>query len=502
MAQFIKEPSRTFNEYLLVPGYSSKECRVENVSLKTPIVKFKKGEEPEISANIPLVSAVMQAVSDDKMAVALAKEGGISFIFGSQPIESQAEMVRRVKSYKAGFVKSDSNLKPEQTLADVLALKAARGHSTIAITEDGTAEGKIVGLVTSRDYRVSRMSPDTPISEFMTPFEKLIYAKDGCTLSEANDMLWDNKLNALPIIDDNQRLTHFVFRKDYDNHKSNPNELLDAHKRYVVGAGINTRDFEERIPALVEAGADVLCIDSSEGYSEWQLDTIKWIRDKYGDTVKVGAGNVVDREGFRFLAEAGADFVKIGIGGGSICITREQKGIGRGQASAVIEVAEARDEYFKETGIYVPICSDGGIVYDYHMTLALAMGADFIMLGRYFARFDESPTNKLNMNGNYVKEYWGEGSNRARNWQRYDLGGDPRMKFEEGVDSYVPYAGSLPDNVNLSLNKVKSTMCNCGAISIPDLQANAKLTLVSATSIVEGGAHDVILRDSSQNAIR
>ena len=502
MAQFIKEPSRTFNEYLLVPGYSSKECRVENVSLKTPIVKFKKGEEPEISANIPLVSAVMQAVSDDKMAVALAKEGGISFIFGSQPIESQAEMVRRVKSYKAGFVKSDSNLKPEQTLADVLALKAARGHSTIAITEDGTAEGKIVGLVTSRDYRVSRMSPDTPISEFMTPFEKLIYAKDGCTLSEANDMLWDNKLNALPIIDDNQRLTHFVFRKDYDNHKSNPNELLDAHKRYVVGAGINTRDFEERIPTLVEAGADVLCIDSSEGYSEWQLDTIKWIRDKYGDTVKVGAGNVVDREGFRFLAEAGADFVKIGIGGGSICITREQKGIGRGQASAVIEVAEARDEYFKETGIYVPICSDGGIVYDYHMTLALAMGADFIMLGRYFARFDESPTNKLNMNGNYVKEYWGEGSNRARNWQRYDLGGDPRMKFEEGVDSYVPYAGSLHDNVNLSLNKVKSTMCNCGAISIPDLQANAKLTLVSATSIVEGGAHDVILRDSSQNAIR
>ncbi len=316
MAQFIKEPSRTFNEYLLVPGYSTKECRVENVSLKTPIVKFKKGEEPEITANIPLVSAVMQAVSDDKMAVALAKEGGISFIFGSQPVESQAEMVRKVKAYKAGFVKSDSNLKPDQTLADVLALKASRGHSTIAITEDGTAEGKIVGLVTSRDYRVSRMTPDTKISEFMTPFDKLIYAKDGCTLSEANDMLWEHKLNALPIIDDNQRLTHFVFRKDYDNHKSNPNELLDAHKRYVVGAGINTRDFEERVPALVEAGADVLCIDSSEGYSEWQLDTIKWIRDKYGDTVKVGAGNVVDADGFRFLADAGADFVKIGIGGG------------------------------------------------------------------------------------------------------------------------------------------------------------------------------------------
>ena len=498
MVQYFNEPSRTFNEYLLVPGYTTKDCMIQNVSLKTPIVKFKKGEEPKIKANIPLVSAVMQAVSDDKMAVALAREGGISFIFGSQPIDSQAEMIRKVKSYKAGFVKSDSNLRPDQTLQDVLDLKAKRGHSTIAITEDGTAEGKMVGLVTSRDYRLSRMSLDTKISDFMTPFEKLVFAKEGCTLSEANDVLWDNKLNALPIIDDNQRLTHFVFRKDYDTHKSNPNELLDAHKRYVVGAGINTRDFEERVPALVEAGADVLCIDSSEGYSEWQLDTLNWIREKYGDTVKVGAGNVVDAEGFRFLAEAGADFVKIGIGGGSICITREQKGIGRGQASAVIEVAEARDKYFEETGIYVPICSDGGIVYDYHMTLALAMGADFIMLGRYFARFDESPTAKLHINGNYVKEYWGEGSNRARNWQRYDLGGDPKMKFEEGVDSYVPYAGSLHDNVTLSLNKVKSTMCNCGALSIQELQQKAKLTLVSATSIVEGGAHDVILREQSQ----
>ena len=336
----------------------------------------------------------------------------------------------------------------------------------------------------------------------MTPFDKLIYGKAGITLSEANDILWDNKLNALPIIDENQRLTHFVFRKDYDSHKSNPNEILDEQKRYIVGAGVNTRDYMERIPALVEAGVDVLCIDSSEGYSQWQSDTIRWVREKYGDSVKIGAGNVVDGEGFRFLADAGADFVKIGIGGGSICITREQKGIGRGQATAVIEVAAERDKYFEETGVYVPVCSDGGIVYDHHMTLALAMGADFIMLGRYFARFDESPTNKLNINGSYVKEYWGEGSNRARNWQRYDLGGDPRMKFEEGVDSYVPYAGSLHDNVNLSLTKVKSTMCNCGALSIKELQQKAKLTLVSATSIVEGGAHDVILKDTSNNVIK
>lgn len=448
--------------------------------------------------NIPLVSAVMQSVSDDRLAVALAQEGGISFIFVSQPIDSQVAMVKKVKDHKAGFVKSDSNLRPDQTLADVLALKEKKGHGTIAITDDGTSDGKILGLVTSRDYRVSRMSLDQKIETFMTPFEDLIYAEEGITLKAANDVIWDHKLNALPIIDKQGRLTHFVFRKDYEAHKSNPDELLDEHKRYMVGAGVNTRDYEERIPALVEAGADILCIDSSEGYSEWQADTLKFVRDKYGDSVKIGAGNVVDAEGFRFLADAGADFVKIGIGGGSICITRETKGIGRGQATAVIEVAKARDEYFKETGIYVPICSDGGIVHDYHMTLALAMGADFLMQGRYFARFDESPTNKLMVNGSYVKEYWGEGSNRARNWQRYDLGGDAKLSFEEGVDSYVPYAGPLRDNVRLSLSKVKSTMCNCGALSIPELQEKAKLTLVSATSIVEGGAHDVILKETSE----
>ena len=497
MATVLKEPSRTFNEYLLIPGYSSMEARPENVSLRTPVVRFKKGEEPALSMNIPLTSAVMQAVSDNNMAVALAKEGGISFIFGSQSIESQAEMVRKAKSYKAGFVPSDSNLRPDATLKDVLDLKEEKGHSTIAITEDGTAEGKLLGIVTSKDYRISRMPLDKPVSEFMTPFDKMVCGHEGITLSEANDLIWDNKVNQLPIIDDNQRLTAFVFRKDYDSHKEHPDELLDADKRYIVGAGINTRDYKERVPALLDAGVDVLTIDSSEGYSEWQAVTLKWIRDTYGDKVKVGAGNVVDADGFNFLADCGADFIKVGIGGGSICITREQKGIGRGQASAVIEVAQARDDYFKKTGVYVPICSDGGIVYDYHMTLALAMGADFIMLGRYFARFDESPSAKLMLNGSYVKEYWGEGSARARNWQRYDLGGDAKLKFEEGVDSYVPYAGSLHDNVAMSLGKVKSTMCNCGALNIPDFHKNAKLTLVSAVSIVEGGAHDVILKEVS-----
>ena len=494
MAYYFSEPSRTFSEYLLIPGYTGKDCIPKNVSLKTPLVKFKKGEEAKISLNIPLVSAIMQSVSNDTMAIALAKEGGISFIYGSQSIEDEALMVSKVKSHKAGFVISDSNIRPDDTLQDVLDTFERTGHNTMAVTDDGSASGKLLGVVTSRDYRVSRMSVNAKVKEFMTPFDKLVCAPENTTLKEANDIIWENKLNSLPIIDGDGKLKYFVFRKDYSSHKSNPLELLDEHKRYVVGAGINTLDYEKRVPALVEAGADVLCIDSSEGHTEWQKQTIEFIRKKYGDSVKVGAGNVVDREGFLFLANAGADFVKIGIGGGSICITREQKGIGRGQATAVIEVAAARDEYFRETGIYIPICSDGGIVHDYHMTLALAMGADFIMLGRYFARFDESPTMKLNINGTYVKEYWGEGSNRARNWQRYDLGGAANLSFEEGVDSYVEYAGSLHDNVNKSLYKVSSTMCNCGVLSIPELQQKAKITVVSSTSIVEGGYHDVMLK--------
>ena len=498
MAYYYSEPSHTFSEYLLIPGYTGENCIPDNVSLRTPLTKYRKGvEEPAISLNVPLTSAIMQSVSNDTLAIALAKEGGLSFIFGSQSIASQAAMVAKVKSHKAGFVVSASNLTPDDTLADVLALKERNGFSTVAITADGTANGKLLGIVTSRDYRVSRMEGTEKVSSFMTPWEKLVTAPAETTLKEANDIIWEHKLNSLPIVDKDGNLMYFVFRKDYASHKANPNELLDDKKRYLVGAGINTRDYAERIPALLAAGADVLCIDSSEGYTCWQEKTIAWVREHYGDTVKIGAGNVVDRDGFMFLAKAGADFVKVGIGGGSICITRETKGIGRGQATALIEVAAARDEYFKETGIYVPICSDGGIVHDYHMTLALAMGADFMMLGRYFARFDESPTNKVMVNGAYMKEYWGEGSNRARNWQRYDLGGSTKLSFEEGVDSFVTYAGSLHDNVEASLYKVKSTMCNCGVITIPDLQRDAKLTLVSATSIVEGGAHDVTLRSTT-----
>lgn len=497
MAKILKDISRTFNEFLLIPNLTDERCIPSNVSLKTPLVKFKKGEQPKYYENIPFVSAIMQAVSGEKMAIALAREGGCSFIYGSQSIESQAEMVRRVKKHKAGFIDSDSNVKSGTKIKEVIELINKTGHSTVTITEDGTSNGKLIGLVTDKDYRISRVNMEDPIDMYMTPRKNLVCAKKGISLSEANDIIWNNKISCLPILDENDNLEYLVFRKDYEERKNNPDSLLDQNKRYIVGAGINTRDYEQRIPALVEAGVDLICMDSSDGYSVWQKNTIEWVRKNYGEDVKIGAGNVVDKEGFYYLAEAGADFIKVGVGGGSICITREQKGIGRGQASSLMDVVDARNEYFERTGIYIPICSDGGIVHDYHITLSLAMGADFVMMGRYFARFDESPTRVVKMNGNFYKEYWGEGSNRARNWQRYDLGETEKNKlsFEEGVDSYIPYAGSLKENLAITVSKIKSTMCNCGSISIPELHEKARLTLVSNISIKEGSAHDVVLKN-------
>ncbi len=495
MATIISEPSRTFSEFLLLPNLTGKDCIPDNISLKTPLVKNKRGENSALTLSIPLSSAIMQSVSNHTLAIALARCGGLSFVYQSQPIADQAEMVRKVKNFKAGFVASNSNLKPESNLLDVKELLGRTGHSTMPITQDGSANGKLLGVLTSRDYRLKDMDLGTPVSQIMTPFESLVYAEEGISLREANDLIWEHKLNSLPVIDRSRKLRYLVFRQDYDEHRENPDESIDVEKRLMVGAGINTRDYRERIPVLLEAGADILCIDSSDGFSDWQRDLLAWVRDEYGEEIRIGAGNVVDGEGFRFLAECGADFVKVGVGGGSICITREQKGIGRGQASAVIDVARARDEYFESTGEYVPICSDGGIVLDYHILLALAMGADFVMMGRYFSRFDESPGRILRIQGNYVQEYWAEGSERARNWQRYYVGGEEALTFEEGVDIYVPYAGKLKDNVNLTLSKIKSAMCNCGVTSIADLQSKARLTVVSSTTIREGGAHDVISKE-------
>ncbi len=497
MARIIEEVSRTFSEYLLVPRLTRKHHQAQNVSLQTPVAKFKTGENPRLTLNIPFVTASMQSVSGPEMAIALARRGGLAFIYCSQTIEKQAAMVSRVKLHKAGFVPSDSNLKPDDKLADALNLRKKTGHSTMPVTSDGSGSGIFLGILTDKDFWEYEDDLSRPVSEFMTSKEHVVFGRVGISLHEANLQLRKHKKECLPILDQDDRLHSLVFKKDYFDHMNNPDELLDNQKRLVVGAGVNTHDYKERVPALVEAGVDALCFDSSDGYSEFQKEAALWVRERYGDKVVIGGGNVVDGDAFRYLVEEGQlDFVKVGIGGGSICITREQKGIGRGQASALMAVAAERDRYHAETGIYIPVCSDGGLSNDTQIIIALAMGADFVMMGRYFAMTDESPTPRVSIGGRIYKPYWGEGSNRARNWQRYNQGeSEGGLKFEEGVDAYVPVVGSVREVLGVTVAKLKSTMCNMGSLTVKEFADNAVLTRISEQSFVEGGTSNVLSLD-------
>ncbi|WP_432030930.1 IMP dehydrogenase [Streptomyces sp. 1222.5] len=495
MAQLIAEVSRTFNEFLLLPNRTRNHCSTATVDLRTPLVRHMAGETAAIMLQSPFTSAIMQAVSTPELAIALARNGGLSFLHHNQPVADQAAAVRRVKSFTSGFVTSDTNVRPDAPLSLLADLMRTTGHRTAAVTHDGTARGRLLGLVTSRDVHPRRHDLAGPVSERMVPVAELAHARCGITLAEAHARLRDERLHCLPVLDGEGHLQHLVFSPDHGRtgRQRFPHRLVDAGKRLRVGAGINTHDYQERVPALLQAGADALCFDSSDGYSDWQAQALAWVKKHYPDT-PVGGGNVVDGEAFTFLAEAGADFVKVGVGGGSICITRDQKGIGRGQASAVLDVAAARDAFCERTGAYVPICSDGALVHDYHVALALAMGADFVMMGRYFAGFDQAAGAKLPARDGFVKEYWGEGSNRARNWQRYGQGGR-HLLFEEGVDGYVPYAGDLSEGLALSVAKLKTTMVSCGSTTLPRFRATARLTLVSEQSLNESHA-TVTVRDT------
>ncbi|NMC63722.1 MAG: IMP dehydrogenase [SAR324 cluster bacterium] len=492
MARIIDDISRTFNEFLLLPGLTKKEHTLENIKLKTPLQSYSKENGLGKCLNVPFVSAAMQSVSGDTLAIALARKGGSAFIFCSQPIETQVGMVRSVKEHKAGFVESDSNLSPQATLRDAIKLRQKTGHSTIAITSDGGRHSKLLGILTSKDFWEFKDDLNLPVSDFFTPLEKLVLAEEGATLQEATEKLWKNKKECLPVVDKNGNLKALVFRRDYFDHKSNPDELTDDRKRLFVGAALNTVDYKDRAKALIEAGADCLCFDSSDGYSEWQCEAAKYLRREYGDAIILGGGNVVTAEAFRYLVEeAQLDFVKVGIGGGSICITREQKGIGRGQASSLIDVVQERDRYFSETGRYIPICSDGAINNDTHMIIALALGADFLMMGKYFAMTEESPTKKFVYKDRLYKPYWGEGANRARNWQRYKQSERPELIFEEGVDAFVPYGGALSHKLDVSIAKIKAAMCNIGVSTIKEFHEKAVLTRVSELTIREGGTSTV-----------
>ena len=493
MATILDGVSRTFAEYLLIPRLTRRGQKPDKVDLRTPLSAVEPNRPARFSINTPVVSAAMQSVSGPRLAISLARQGGLGFIYCSQGIDDQVEMVHKVKNHKAGFVPSDTNTRADTTLYDLIQLMKRTGHSTVPVTEDGTGTGTLLGLITDQDLWEFEDDLTHRVARHMTPIDEVIFGKEGLTLKEANRLLHKHKKKCLPILDDKGCLASLVFKKDYEDHMRHPHELLDESKRLCVAAAINTHDYRDRAPALLGARADVLCFDSSDGFSEFQKEGVAWIRSEFGPEVVIGAGNVVSGEGFDYLvANGGVDFIKVGMGGGSICITREQKGVGRGQASALIDVVQRRDAYFEKTGRYIPICSDGGLANDTQIVIALAMGADFVMMGRYFAMTEESPTPKTSISGQIYKPYWGEGTRRAQNWQRYanDLPGH-ELVFEEGVDAYVPLVGTVAEVLATTLYKLRSTMINVGADTLAEFREQATLTLVSEQSVVEAGTSNV-----------
>ena len=490
--KIILEPSRTLMEFRLLPGFTSKDMSPNMVSLKTPLVYCD--DKDKFMLNFPIVSAAMQSVSGEKMGIEMAKLGSVAFIFGSQPLWSQADMISKIKNYKAGFVKPKA-VSPNMTIKEMYKIRKETGYSTFPVVDNNDF---FVGLISKNDYDIS-LHKDALIKDRMLTKEETKYGVNISNLKEANNILLESHKSVLPILDDEGKLLSIVFRKDIHEYQEHPYEMVDKQKRLVAVAAINTHDYTDRVPALVDAGVDVLAIDSSDGFTSYQKDTIVWIKQNYPN-IPVIAGNIITRKGFRYLVDAGANAVKIGMGGGSICITQEQKGTGRGLATTIIDVVKERDKYYEETGKYIPIVADGGVTGTKDITIALALGADYVMMGRYFARMEESPTEKIVVNNRVMKPYWGEGSARAKQWlqNRYN-----QTKFVEGVEGLVEYAGRLQDNIQETLMKIKASMSTCGAVSIGEFHKKAVLELVSALSIREGKPHDILLHrengDSNEN---
>ncbi len=486
-----RNPSRTLTEFRLLPGLTTDVSVIDRVSLATPLALRPATDHP-VMLTSPVVAAAMQSVSGPMLGIELAKLGGAAFLFCSQPAADQAAMVSRIKSHKAGFVEPRT-VRPGARLRDVDAMGREAGFSTFPVVGD---DGRLLGLITRRDYD-ARTHADLPVEARMIPREQLDVGVGIVDLEEANARLIEGHRSVLPIVDEGDRLLALVFRKDIEDHLDNPDQVVDDRKRLLSVAAINTHDYARRVPLLVDAGVDLLSIDSSDGHSVFQERTLRWVRSTF-PAIPVIGGNVITAEGFDFLVEAGACGVKVGMGGGSICITQEQKGTGRGLATAILDVAAARDRHREATGIHVPIIADGGIVNSKDVVIALALGADVVMMGRYFARMDESPTAKVRINGRVMKPYWGEGSARAREWSpaRYH-----QATFLEGVEGFVEYAGKLRENYPELLTKIKAAMSSCGCGSIPDLHANARLELVSSLSIREGKVHDILQLGSEGDSL-
>jgi IMP dehydrogenase len=480
------DQSATFREFILLPRETRTEHALPEVSLAGQLAEG-------LPLAIPFMSAAMESVTGSELAIALAQHGGLSVLpAGKVEVQEQIEQIEAVKRFKSGFVEDALTVRPTTRLGELLEMEARTGYSTFPVTDD---EGHLLGLITEKKYHPKR-DGDLAVAERMIPRSKLVVGSEGMSLSDANDKVFEMGLGVLCVVDEKDRLRSVVFFRDLKNAQRYPDASIDVSKRLRVAAAMSTHAEDlERASLCVKAGADALVIDASDGYSQFMRTTVERAKEL---GVPVVAGNVVDVDGFCFLAESGADAVKVGIGSGSICTTRRVKAIGRGQATAVRSVARARDAWAQRTGKYIPIISDGGLEGTGDMAVALALGADVLMMGKYFAGFAESPTTSFTkrlpvlFSGQVsdvavtAKPYWGEASARAKNVRRYQQD-DPRTFVIEGEEGYVLFKGSLHEIMPRDLKAIKGTLSSCGCRDLEEFRRDARLERQSLGSQQEGG---------------
>ncbi len=475
MAQVLDSLSRSLQEYRLLPGYTPAEGGVDRVSLNT---RFCRSGQGFMTLQTPFVSAAMQAVTNARIAIAVAQLGGIGVVPVSQKTEQQCAVVDAVKRYKAGFQHDLRTLAPTQTLGEVCELIRQTGYTTYPVTDTGLFHGRLLGVLTDKDFDPRNDLSLTVADRMRKDVQVGVQVE---SLDEANRIMIRYGRGFLPVVSEEGTLQSVVFKKDRDKHLRHPMETIGANRRLRVAAAVSTHPEDlERIQQLLVHDVDALVIDASNGHTQYQADTLAYIKSQ--TDIPVIAGNIVTARGFGFLVQAGADAVKVGMGIGSGCTTQEVRGTGRGQATALLEISRARTEHALKTGSYIPLIADGGIASSNELAVALALGADSVMLGNLLARFAESPGRVVRATGgDYVKEYWMEGSRRAHNNRRYQS--DSAGFFEEGIEGWVPYAGSVYDGLPQLATRLRASLATCGCRNIEQLHQEAVLEVQSESSL-------------------
>ena len=476
----------TFDDVLLVPAHS--RVLPKDVSLKARLT-------PNITLNIPLLSAAMDTVTEARLAIALAQEGGIGIIHKNMSIEQQAKEVRKVKKFESGMVKDPITVPPETTVRELLAITQANNFSGVPVVENE----QLVGIVTSRDVRFET-NLDLPVARIMTTQENLITAREGAQREEIIELLHQHRIEKILVVKDRFKLVGLVTVKDIQKARANPDACKDTSEQLRVGAAVGVgKSHQERIEALMHAGADVLVVDTAHGHSQGVLDQVRWIKQNFPH-LEVIVGNIATAAAAADLVKAGADGVKVGIGPGSICTTRIVTGVGVPQITAITQAALG----LKNTGI--PLIADGGIRFSGDIAKAIAAGADTVMIGNLFAGTDEAPGEIELYQGRTYKTYRGMGSlgamsQRDGSSDRYfqDHQGVAEKLVPEGIEGRIPYKGPLSATVHQMTGGLRSSMGYIGCANIPEIHENAQFVKVTAAGTRESHAHDVHITKQAPN---